>query len=158
MDDWTIKRIGDKPIQDDDSVKFIMHECWVLVPIHMTPLNRTNFHNIPMSIIRSVPFTRQVSTYREGMKIRAKKFTWDDYNRLNDKFKQQCNWDGRWSFHWRGPNTQCWCHKKLYSPYQECKVCKEDLTHWVILQQHKPYRAEFKTPSDWAEEVEQELF
>jgi predicted aspartyl protease len=100
IDDWTITRIGEpREYEDEDSVEFITQEVWTPVPTYKIPLYQTNFHNIPMQIIRSVPFIKEVAAYQEGMKVREKKFTWDDYNRLNNKFKQQSDWTARWSYH-----------------------------------------------------------
>ena len=48
--------------------------------------------------------------------------------------------------------------KRLYTNYQRCQQCYDDLRDWIAIQQHRSYRAELKTKEDWAAEVERELF
>ena len=43
-------------------------------------------------------------------------------------------------------------------PDHQCRRCYDELATWITIKIHKPFRVEFKTTEDWADEVEQELF
>jgi hypothetical protein len=152
--DWTTIQPRRRQEQFDDSVEIILEETWVPTNTTRRTINQLDFGDIPLRIIRSTKIINEVQAYQEGMKVRWKKFTWEDYRRLKEKFQQSCRWNNRWSFDWKGPDKKCWCHNHLYTPEQQCNKCFDDLSDWVAIEKHIPYRAEYKTKEDWAEEVE----
>ena len=155
-EDWTTVQPRRRRVQPEDSVEIILEETWTPVDTHKREI--IDIGEIPNQIIRSVKTINDVQAYQEGIKVQWRKFTWEDYKRLDEKFQQECRWNSRWSFDWRGPNKKCWCNHRLYTYDQKCRQCYDDLADWIAIEKHKPYRAEYKTSDDWAAEVEQELF
>jgi len=92
-DGWTTIQPKRQQDQLEDSVEIILEENWTKTNTPKRTLNQCDFEDIPMGIIRSTKIINEVQAYQEGIKVRWKKFTWEDYKRLNEKFQQQCRWN-----------------------------------------------------------------
>jgi hypothetical protein len=159
-DDWTTVQPRKKQVtwNDESSIHIIMEETWTPVETHRRELSEVDFGNVPLPMIRSVEQICEVQCYQEGIRVRAKKYTWSEIEDLDYKIRDSYERHRRYPYNWRGPYKRCWCEKKLYTWNDTCQICYQHLANWVAIYRHKPYRATYKTSQDWAEEVEQEIF
>ena len=97
-DDWTVVQPRKPRVQFNESVNMILEENWTPVDTQRRDLTCVNKGEMPSNIIRSAKIIEDVQAYQEGIKVQWRKFTWDDSQRLDEKFQQECRWNSRWSF------------------------------------------------------------
>jgi hypothetical protein len=88
-DDWITVQPKKKKVtwEDEQSIQFIMEETWTPIETHKRELSEVDFGNIPLPMIRSIEQIRKVQCYQEGIRIRAKKYTWNEVEDLDYKIR-----------------------------------------------------------------------
>ena len=118
---------------DKKEIRTITEEEWTLVENNTRPLNLIDHHPISEEIARSISLYREVQCYQEGVTLHWQKFTWEQFKELDNQFLKTEDRDDDWHYDWRGPNRQCWCHKKLYQEEHKCQKCHDDLAKWITI-------------------------
>ena len=55
------------------------------------------------------------------------------FESLNQKFNCQPPENSKWKYHWQGPGSRCWCHKRLDQNEDICLLCQKEWEHWQLL-------------------------
>ena len=92
-DDWNTVIPRQQETQNTHGIK--IEETWTPVDNHARDIKYVNSGDMPTRILRSAKIIDDVQTYQEGIKVQWRKFTWDDFKRLDKKFQQECRWNTR---------------------------------------------------------------